>query len=142
MMKGGVEAGPNAVFAFKREGYHKSDISLSDLYESLSWHGFRKIMMKYTRMGLGEYHRSYSKPAFTLALQRLIPEIRKEDLVQGGAGVRAQAVDNKGNMIDDFLFSETEKVINVLNAPSPAATASLSIGESIAGKALERFGLN
>ncbi len=139
MMRGGVEAGPNAVFAFMREGYHKSDISLADLYDSLSWKGFRKIMMKYTRMGLGEYHRSFSKPAFTHALQKLIPEIVKEDLVPGGAGVRAQACDNQGNLIDDFLFTETQNVINVLNAPSPAATASLSIGESIAGKALARF---
>ncbi len=142
MMRGGVEAGPNAVFAFMREGYHKSDISIGDLYDSLSWKGFRKIMMKYTRMGLGEYHRSFSKPAFTKALQRLIPEIIKEDLVPGGAGVRAQACDKYGNLIDDFLFTENEKVINVLNAPSPAATASLSIGESIAEKALTRFAKN
>ncbi len=142
MMKGGVEAGPNAVFAFMREGYHKSDISLNDLYDSLSWKGFRKIMMKYTRMGLGEYHRSFSKPAFTRALQKLIPEIVKEDLVKGGAGVRAQACDRNGNLIDDFLFTETQNVINVLNAPSPGATASLSIGESIAAKALSRFGMN
>ncbi len=142
MMRGGVEAGPNAVFAFMREGYHKSDISIGDLYDSLSWKGFRKIMLKYTRMGLGEYHRSFSKPAFTKALQRLVPEIIKEDLVPGGAGVRAQACDKNGNLIDDFLFSENEKVINVLNAPSPAATASLSIGESIAEKALARFAKN
>lgn len=139
MMKGGVEAGPNAVFAFKREGYKKTDISLPDLWDSITWRGFQKVMFKYTKMGIGEYYRSYNKNAFTTALQRLIPEIKKEDLIQGGAGIRAQACDRNGKLIDDFCFVETQKVINVLNAPSPAATASLSIGESIAQKAVSRF---
>jgi L-2-hydroxyglutarate oxidase len=139
MMKGGVEAGPNAVFALRREGYKKTDISLPDLWDSLSWPGFQKVMLKYTRMGLGEYYRSYNKSAFTRALQRLIPEIRKDDLMPGGAGIRAQACDRNGKLIDDFFFAETERVINVLNAPSPAATASLSIGEYIAKKIVSRF---
>lgn len=139
MINGGVEAGPNAVFAFKREGYRKTDISLKDLYDSISWPGFQKVMFKYTKMGLGEFYRSYSKNAFTRALQRLLPEITSDDLVAGGSGVRAQACDRHGKLIDDFFIEETDLAINVLNAPSPAATASLSIGEEIAGRVVERF---
>jgi L-2-hydroxyglutarate oxidase len=139
MINGGVEAGPNAVFAFKREGYKKTDISLTDLWDSITWPGFQKVMFKYAKMGLGEYYRSYNKNAFTKALQRLIPEITKADLIPGGAGIRAQACDRNGRLIDDFYFAETEMVINVLNAPSPAATASLSIGELIARKVISRF---
>ncbi len=139
MINGGVEAGPNAVFAFKREGYKKTDVSLPDLWDSLSWPGFQKVMFKYYKMGLGEYYRSYNKSAFTKALQRLVPEITSDDLIPGGAGIRAQACDRNGRLIDDFFFSETERSINVLNAPSPAATASLSIGETIAKKVVSRF---
>jgi len=139
MIHGGVEAGPNAVFAFKKEGYKKSDISLADLGRSLCWKGYLKVMLKYWQMGLGEYYRSYNKNAFTRALQKMLPEIRKEDLIPGGSGVRAQACDRKGNLADDFLFVENEHMINVLNAPSPAATASLSIGKTISDKALERL---
>lgn len=139
MIHGGVEAGPNAVFAFKKEGYKKSDLSFGDLGRSLSWKGYLKVMFKYWKMGLGEYYRSYNKNAFTRALQRLLPEIRKEDLIPGGSGVRAQACDRKGNLADDFLLVENEHIINVLNAPSPAATASLSIGQTLAEKALERL---
>jgi len=139
MINGGVEAGPNAVFAFKKEGYKKSDLSFADLGRSLSWKGYLKVMLKYWKMGLGEYYRSYNKNAFTRALQKLLPEIRKEDLIPGGSGVRAQACDRKGNLADDFLLVENEHMINVLNAPSPAATASLSIGQTLAEKALERL---
>jgi (S)-2-hydroxyglutarate dehydrogenase len=139
MINGFVEAGPNAVFAFKKEGYNKTDFSLTDLWDSISWPGFQKVMFKYTGMGIGEYYRSYNKYAFTKALQRLIPEIQKEDLIPGGTGVRAQACDRQGKLIDDFYFAESERAINVLNAPSPAATASLSIGESIARKIVSRF---
>jgi len=139
MIGGGVEAGPNAVFAFKREGYKKTDVSLTDLWGSLSWPGFRKLAFRYTRTGLAEYYRSYNKRAFTRALQHLIPEITAGDLIPGGAGVRAQACDRDGKLIDDFYFSETGQAINILNAPSPAATASLSIGETIAGKIAARF---
>ena len=139
MVGGGVECGPNAVLAFAREGYKKSDINLSELSETVMWPGFRKIVSKYWRTGLGEMHRSYSKPAFTKALQKLLPEIREEDLVVGGAGVRAQACDRTGGLLDDFLIVEDKQVINVCNAPSPAATSSLAIGETVANWAKNRL---
>lgn len=132
MMRGGVEAGPNAVLAFGREGYKKSDINLAELAETLRWPGFQKVAGKYWRTGLGEMYRSFSKAAFTNALQKLIPEIQESDLVEGGAGVRAQACDRTGGLVDDFLIYEEKRVVNVCNAPSPAATSSLSIGESVA----------
>jgi L-2-hydroxyglutarate oxidase len=139
MVGGGVECGPNAVLAFAREGYKKSDVNLSELSETVMWPGFRKIVSKYWRTGLGEMHRSYSKPAFTKALQKLLPEIREEDLVVGGAGVRAQACDRTGGLLDDFLIVEDKQVINVCNAPSPAATSSLAIGETVANWAKNRL---
>lgn len=139
MAKGGVEAGPNAVLAFKREGYKKSDISFSELAETLAWPGFQKVAGKYWRTGFGEMYRSFSKSAFTKALQKLIPEIKENDLVEGGAGVRAQACDREGGLVDDFLILEEKHVINVCNAPSPAATSSLAIGETVSGLALKRF---
>lgn len=139
MAKGGVEAGPNAVLAFKREGYKKTDINLSELGESLAWPGFQKVAAKYWRTGFGEMYRSFSKAAFTKALQKLIPEIQESDLVEGGAGVRAQACDRQGGLVDDFLILEEKHVINVCNAPSPAATSSLAIGESVAQLAMTRF---
>lgn len=139
MAKGGVEAGPNAVLAFKREGYKKSDINLSELAETLAWPGFQKVASKYWRTGFGEMYRSFSKAAFTKALQKLIPEIQESDLVEGGAGVRAQACDREGGLVDDFMILEKEHVINVCNAPSPAATSSLAIGETVSTLALKRF---
>jgi L-2-hydroxyglutarate oxidase len=139
MMKGGVEAGPNAVLAFRREGYKKTDINLAELGESLAWPGFQKVAMKYWKTGMGEMYRSFSKAAFTKALQKLIPEIQENDLVDGGAGVRAQACDRTGGLVDDFLILEEKQVINVCNAPSPAATSSLSIGETVSKLALSRF---
>lgn len=139
MAKGGVEAGPNAVLAFKREGYKKSDINLSELAESLAWPGFRKVAAKYWKTGFGEMYRSFSKAAFTKALQKLIPEIQENDLVEGGAGVRAQACDRTGGLVDDFMILEDEFAINVCNAPSPAATSSLAIGETVAALATKRF---
>ena len=139
MVGGGVECGPNAVLAFAREGYKKSDINLSELSETIAWPGFRKIVSKYWRTGLGEIHRSYSKAAFTKALQKLLPEIREEDLVVGGAGVRAQACDRTGGLLDDFLILEDKQVINVCNAPSPAATSSLAIGQTVADWAKKRL---
>ncbi len=138
-LKGGIEAGPNAVFAFKKEGYKKFDFNFSEFKESLLWPGFQKVMAKYWKMGLGEYYRSFSKTAFTTALQRLLPTIKKADLIKGGSGVRAQACTREGILVDDFLFYEDENVINVLNAPSPAATASLSIGKTISAKIISRF---
>jgi len=139
MMKGGVEAGPNAVLAFQREGYKKSDINLNELAESLAWPGFQKVAFKYWKTGMGEMYRSFSKAAFTKALQKLLPEIQENDLEEGGAGVRAQACDRTGGLVDDFLILEDKQVINVCNAPSPAATSSLAIGEKVSKLALKRF---
>ncbi|MCU0400621.1 MAG: L-2-hydroxyglutarate oxidase [Algoriphagus sp.] len=139
MKKGGVEAGPNAVLAFRREGYKKSEINLIEFAETLAWPGFQKVAGKYWKTGLGELYRSFSKSAFTKALQELIPEIQESDLVEGGAGVRAQACDRTGGLLDDFAIRESPVAINVLNAPSPAATSSLSIGGTVAEMALKRF---
>ncbi|WP_353722873.1 L-2-hydroxyglutarate oxidase [Dyadobacter sp. 676] len=139
MIEGGVEAGPNAVFAFKREGYKKLDVNVTEMLESLSWPGFQKVAMKYWRTGLGEYYRSFSKAAFTRALQGLIPEIQSDDLIPGGSGVRAQACDHDGGLLDDFSIIENKTAINVCNAPSPAATSSLSIGQTVSEKVLSRF---
>ena len=139
MIHGGIEAGPNAVLAFSREGYSRWDVNWEELMETLRYPGFQRIALRYWRDGLNELYRSYSKAAFVRALQHLIPEVGEADLQRGGAGVRAMAADPKGNLIDDFLFLEKDRVINVCNAPSPAATASLAIGKTVAGKALKRF---
>lgn len=139
MVDGGVEAGPNAVLAFRREGYKKLSVDFSEFGETLAWPGFRKVAAKYWKTGLGEYYRSFSKSAFTKALQALIPEIQKDDLIPGGAGVRAQACDYDGGLLDDFAIIENKQAINVLNAPSPAATSSLSIGKTVAEMALKRL---
>jgi L-2-hydroxyglutarate oxidase len=139
MVHGGVEAGPNAVLAFAREGYTNKTINWNELFETLGHSGFQKVALKYWKDGLFEMYRSYSKTAFTKALQRIIPEINKDDLEIGNAGVRAQACDSRGNLIDDFLIFEEKNTINVCNAPSPAATSSLAIGENIATLALSKF---
>ncbi|UII19515.1 L-2-hydroxyglutarate oxidase [Fulvivirga ligni] len=139
MINGGIEAGPNAVLAFRREGYSKSKINLKELTESLMWPGFQKVAKKYWKTGMGEMYRSFSKVAFTKALQKLMPDIEEKDLVPGGAGVRAQACDRNGGLIDDFLILENEYAVNVCNAPSPAATSSLSIGETVSELVLKRF---
>jgi L-2-hydroxyglutarate oxidase len=139
MVKGGVEAGPNAVLAFRREGYKRTDFNLKEFRESISWPGLQKVAAKYWKTGLGEYYRSFSKSAFTKALQELIPDIQETDLVDGGAGVRAQACDRTGGLLDDFHITENRMAINVLNAPSPAATSSLSIGGTVCELALKRF---
>jgi L-2-hydroxyglutarate oxidase len=132
MISGDIEAGPNAVLSLKKEGYTKSSFSAGDSAKTFLWGGFYKIAAKHFKTGMGEFYRSYSKAAFVKSLQRLVPEIEGDDLISGGAGVRAQAVDIKGNLVDDFLIHETGNVVNVLNAPSPAATSSLAIGEHIA----------
>jgi L-2-hydroxyglutarate oxidase len=139
MKKGGVEAGPNAVLALAREGYKKSDINLKELMASLSWPGFQKIAFKYWGKGLGEIYRSYSKSAFTRALQKLIPEITENDLVPHGAGVRAQASSRNGGLLDDFYIIENQSGVHLCNAPSPAATSSLAIGTTISKRVLERL---
>ena len=134
MLDGEREAGPNAVFAFKREGYNKYDIDFRDMLDSVFWKGFYYIARKYWKMGFMEFYRSFSRLAFLKSLQRLVPSIQDGDIIPGGAGIRAQACDNEGNLIDDFLFVESENVLHVCNAPSPAATACLAIGETIAEK--------
>ncbi|MDP2174811.1 MAG: L-2-hydroxyglutarate oxidase [Bacteroidota bacterium] len=136
---GEIEAGPNAVLAFQREGYTKSQINIKELFETLTWKGFQKVAIKYWKTGIGEMYRSFSKKAFTIALQKLMPSIQPQDLKQGGAGVRAQACDKNGGLIDDFYIKELPGQIHVLNAPSPAATSSLSIGNTIAELAFKQF---
>jgi L-2-hydroxyglutarate oxidase len=139
MISGGIEAGPNAVMAFRREGYKKLDFKFSELWETLTWPGFQKVAVKYWQTGLGEMYRSFSKGAFTRALQELIPEIEADDLIPGGAGVRAQACDRTGGLLDDFAIIENKQAINVLNAPSPAATSALSIGNAVSEMVLKRL---
>lgn len=129
-----VECGPNAVLAFEREGYRKRDVNLRDLAETLSYSGFQHMAMRYWRMGAGEMWRSYSKAAFVRALQRLMPDIKASDLQAAPAGVRAQAVAPDGSMLDDFAFAESPRIVHVVNAPSPAATASLGIARAIVQK--------
>jgi len=139
MALGGVECGPNAVLAFAREGYHLTDVNLRDLAESLSYSGFLRLAARNWRMGLGELWRSISKRAFVKALQRMVPEIRVEHLHSAPAGVRAQALAPDGSLVDDFSIVENERIVNVLNAPSPAATASLNIGRLIVDRLAKHF---
>ena len=138
---GSVEAGPNAVLAFRREGYRRWQMSARDLLGYAAYPGFWRMAWKYWQTGLGEMHRSFSKRAFHRALQRLVPALRCDDIRPFGAGVRAQAVEPTGALVDDFRFVEGERMIHVLNAPSPAATASLSIGRTIAEMAARNFGV-
>lgn len=139
MIGGEVEAGPNAVLSFKREGYKKTDINVFDLAETLTYKGFWKMAGKNMKEGLNEMARSYSKGLFVKSLQKLIPEITAEDLVPGGAGVRAQALKSDGSMVDDFYFIPGKRSIHVLNAPSPAATASIEIGKEIMARFEGKF---
>lgn len=141
MIGGGVECGPNAVLAFAREGYTNTTVNLRDLWETLTYPAFWDIATTYWQTGLGEMHRSFSKAAFVRALQRLVPDIRSEHLRSIPAGVRAQALSPDGVLLDDFAIAESERVISVCNAPSPAATASLSIGQTVAELARERAGV-
>ncbi|PLX90907.1 MAG: L-2-hydroxyglutarate oxidase [Desulfuromonas sp.] len=141
MINGEVEAGPNAVLAFKREGYQRSSFSLRDTLETLTYPGFLTLARRFWRVGLHEYHRSFSKAQFVRDLQKMMPDLAAEDIVRGGAGVRAQAVGEDGALLDDFKILDEPGLIHVLNAPSPAATASLSIGRTIAEKAAAHFAL-
>ena len=131
MVGGGVECGPNAVLAFAREGYTKAHVNAGDLWDVVSYAGFWKLAAKHGRTGIGEMWRSLSKPAFVRALQRLVPSVQAKDLARAPAGVRAQALAPDGSLVDDFLIRAESRVIHVLNAPSPAATSSLSIGDAI-----------
>tara|TARA_Y100000816_G_scaffold226665_1_gene171700 strand:+ start:807 stop:1997 length:1191 start_codon:yes stop_codon:yes gene_type:complete len=129
---GGIEAGPNAVLAWAREGYMKTDINLKEMWDYLSYSGFWHMARKYWTTAMGEYYRSFFKDAFVSALQKLVPEITADDISPSPAGVRAQALTPKGALVDDFVINNTSNMIHVINAPSPAATSSLAIGEHIA----------
>jgi L-2-hydroxyglutarate oxidase len=139
MIHGGVEVGPNAVLALKREGYRPWSFSVADAQEMASCGGFWRMARRYWKTGIGEVYRSFSRRAFVKALQRLIPELGLDDVRPGPVGVRAQAVEPTGHLVDDFRIVEAERMIHVLNAPSPAATASISIGWTIANLAAKRF---
>lgn len=132
---GAVEAGPNAVLALAREGYRWGRVNARETWSTLTFAGFPRLARRWWRTGAFEFYRSLAKPAFVRSLQKLVPSIRAEDLERGGAGVRAQAVDARGVLLDDFCFVESPRALHVLNAPSPAATASLAIGEYIAQRA-------
>ena len=140
-VNGSVEAGPNALLAFRREGYTGAAPDLTEAVETLRFAGFWKMARKYWRMGMAEQYRSWVKSAFTKALQKMVPELQDSDLAPGGSGVRAQAVDANGNLLDDFYFVHSGRMIHVCNVPSPAATASLEIGREIVEMMCERFEL-
>jgi L-2-hydroxyglutarate oxidase len=131
LIHGGIEAGPNAVLAFAREGYRKTDIKVADLWDALTFVGLWRFLAKHKRMSWQELRRSFSKRLFCESLQRLVPEIREDDLAPGGAGVRAQAMSPEGSLVQDFCLLNRPRALHVLNAPSPAATAALAIGEEI-----------
>jgi L-2-hydroxyglutarate oxidase len=138
---GRVDAGPNAVLVFKREGYRRRDLSLRDIAAEFSFPGFWRMSQRYWRMGLAELHRSFSQRAFVRELQRLVPEANSSDFVPGDTGVRAQAVHVDGSLLDDFHFKCSRNMIHICNVPSPAATASIPIGKAIVQMASENFGL-
>ena len=140
-VNGSVEAGPNALLALRREGYTGSGVELSEAVETLGFPGFWKMARKYWRMGMAEQYRSWMKPAFVKSLQKMVPELQESDLAPGGSGVRAQAVDRNGNLLDDFHFVPSGRMIHVCNVPSPAATASLEIGREIVDMLSQQFDL-
>ncbi len=140
LIHGGVECGPNAVLAFAREGYRHTDFSLHDTVETLTYRGFWRFFARYPRMCWEEFKRSYSKKLFCRSLQRLVPELKMEDLAPGGSGVRAQALSPEGELMQDFYFARQEGALHVLNAPSPAATAALAIADEILNFAREAIG--
>ena len=139
MIDGGLEVGPNAVLALGREAYGKADFNLLDLVETLTYSGFLRLASRHWKMGFEEMYRSWSKKAFVKALNHLCPELKEEHLLPAPCGIRAQALKPDGSLEDDFRFVEGLRSLHVLNAPSPAATASLSIGRSVAEKALSRL---
>jgi L-2-hydroxyglutarate oxidase len=139
MTDGRIECGPNAVLAFAREGYRKRDVNVPDLVEALTYKGFLRLASKHWRMGLGEMWRSASKRAFVHALRRLMPGIRSKHLATARAGVRAQAINPNGSIVDDFVVLTGKRIVNVCNAPSPAATSSLNIGLAVVDKLAEQF---
>lgn len=136
-IQGGVEAGPNAVLAFKREGYTRTAFNLSDTVSMATFPGFWVMSAKYWKVGFEEYYRSWSKHGFTVALQKLIPELTGADIQPGGSGVRAQALDSSGKLVDDFYYVHQDRILHICNVPSPAATASLEIGRVIVSKLMQ-----
>lgn len=141
MIHGGIECGPNAVFTFKREGYRKTDFNLRDSWDALTYAGTWRLFSKHWKFGLNEYRRAFSKKLFLTQVQRLIPSLTMDELVSGRAGVRAMALQKNGEMVDDFKIEYSEHGIHVLNAPSPAATSCLAIGEQVSEMAEAHFGL-
>ncbi len=141
MALGGIECGPNAVFTFKREGYHKTSFSLKDTLDALTYKGTWKLFFKHWKFGLNEYRRAFSQKLFLKTLQRLIPDLTMSDITPGHAGVRAMALDPSGDMIEDFKIEYKDHSIHVLNAPSPAASACLAIGEEITNMAEKHFSI-
>jgi len=139
MIEGGIEAGPNAVLAFRREGYSRWDFHLGEFSEILAFRGFQKLAAKYWQIEIGELHRSFSKKAFVSALRHLVPDTGLDDLTRGGAGVRAMAVGSDGNIVDDYLIIEGKNMVHIINAPSPAATSSLAIGDTVAETVLKKL---
>ncbi|MGA8740929.1 MAG: L-2-hydroxyglutarate oxidase [Terracidiphilus sp.] len=140
LIHGGIEAGPNAVLAFAREGYRHTDFRLRDMLETLTYRGFWRFLIRYPSMCWHEFHRSFSKALFCRSLQRLVPELQPDDLMVGGAGVRAQALSPSGELLQDFYFVRQANALHVLNAPSPAATASLAIGDAVVEQISEALG--
>jgi L-2-hydroxyglutarate oxidase len=138
-LSGEVKCGPNAVLALAREGYRRGDLNLGDLWEALTYSGFVRMAARYWRTGLMEMWRSLNRKAFLQSLRRLVPEITLEHLLPATAGVRAQAVTRDGRILDDFAFLESHRIVHVLNAPSPGATASLSLGQAVVDKLSQRF---
>ncbi|HZB81633.1 MAG TPA: L-2-hydroxyglutarate oxidase [Rubrobacteraceae bacterium] len=137
-VEGGVEAGPNAVLGLAREGYRKTDINIKDSFEALTYPGLWRLARTYWRTGIGELVRSFSRKVFTRSLKKLVPEVEEEDLAPIEAGVRAQALAKDGELVNDFLIVDGKSSVHVLNAPSPAATAAIPIGETIAERITER----
>jgi L-2-hydroxyglutarate oxidase LhgO len=138
-IRGGVDAGPNAVFAFKREGYKRTDFSVPDTFAALSFPGFWRMAARFWRSGVGESYHSVRKSAFVEALQKMVPEVREQDLRPGGSGVRAQAITRAGALVDDFQFARSGNLLHLYNVPSPAATASLAIGRTVVQMAADAF---
>jgi L-2-hydroxyglutarate oxidase len=138
---GNVLAGPNAVLAFKREGYRRRDLSIRDLAGAVAYPGFVRLATRYWRTGLAEQWRDWSKRSFVSAVQRYVPDLQTDQLTFGPSGVRAQALARDGSMVDDFLLGGSDRVLHVRNAPSPAATSSLAVGRVLAEEAVSRFGL-
>lgn len=141
MIKGGVECGPNAVFVFDREGYSKTAFNLKDTVEAFSYKGTWKFFAKHWRFGLDEYRGAFSKTYFLKRLQKLIPDLQMDDIVEARCGIRAMALGPEGEMLDDFKIEKNGNALHVINSPSPAATASLAYGGEIANMAIDYFNL-